>query len=90
MRLLLVEDNRDLSLWLVKLLRKDNYVVDCCFDGEEADAALYSEEYDLVILDLSLPKMDGLEVLRRLRQRRANTPVLILTANDSLSGRVTG
>jgi len=90
MRLLLVEDNRDLSLWLVKLLRKDNYVVDCCFYGEEAGSWLYSEEYDLVILDLSLPKMDGLEVLRRLRQRRANTPVLILTANDSLSGRVTG
>lgn len=90
MRLLLVEDNRELSTWLAKLLRKDNYAVDCCFDGEEADAALACEEYALVILDLSLPKMGGLDVLRRLRNRGAGTPVLILTVNDAVADRVAG
>jgi two-component system response regulator TctD len=90
MRLLLVEDNHDLAAWLAKLLRKGNYVVDCCFDGEEADEALRIEDYALVILDLSLPKMGGLDVLKRLRGRGATTPVLILTVNDAVADRVAG
>jgi two-component system, OmpR family, response regulator TctD len=90
MKLLLVEDNVNLSSWLAKLLKKDNYAVDCCFDGEEADEALRGDDYALVILDLCLPKMRGLEVLKRFRARGATTPVLILTVNDAIADRVAG
>lgn len=90
MRILLVEDNVELANWIAKLLRSDNFAVDCVFDGEDADHALRVNEFSLVILDLSLPKMDGLEVLRRLRQRNNAVPVIILTANSSLRGRVSG
>jgi Response regulators consisting of a CheY-like receiver domain and a winged-helix DNA-binding domain len=84
MRILLVEDSRQLSDWLAKALRKDHYVVDCVYDGEDADHALKTQPYALVILDLSLPGMGGMEVLRRLRARGATVPVLILTANASV------
>jgi two-component system, OmpR family, response regulator TctD len=90
MKLLLVEDNVVLSSWLARLLRKDNYAVDCCFDGDEAEEALRNEDYALVILDLCLPKMGGLEVLKRFRARGATTPVLILTVNDAIADRVAG
>jgi two-component system response regulator TctD len=90
MRLLLVEDNAELADWLARLLRRDNYTVDCVGDGEDADHVLSVQDYDLVILDLTLPKLDGLQVLRRLRRRGSRTPVIILTANASLDGRVTG
>jgi two-component system response regulator TctD len=90
MRILLVEDNVELASWIAKLLRSDNFAVDCVYDGEDADLALRTNEFSLVILDLSLPKMDGLEVLRRLRQRNNPVPVIILTANSSLRGRVSG
>jgi two-component system response regulator TctD len=90
MRILLVEDSRQLSNWLAKTLRRDNYAVDCVHDGEDADYALRSQEYSMVILDLSLPKLDGIEVLRRLRARGNNVPVLILTANNSISARIAG
>jgi two-component system, OmpR family, response regulator TctD len=90
MKILLVEDNRELSSWLAKLLRKDNFAVDCCFDGDEADEALRNEDYALVLLDLCLPKMRGLDVLRRFRARGATAPVLILTVNDAIADRVAG
>jgi two-component system response regulator TctD len=90
MRLLLVEDSLPLSDWLAKTLRKDHYVVDCVHDGEDADLALRTQHYSLVILDLSLPGMSGIEVLRRLRARGSTVPVLILTANDTVPGRVSG
>ena len=90
MRILLVEDLRQLSDWLAKTLRKDHYVVDCVHDGEDADHALKTQAYALVILDLSLPGIGGIEVLRRLRARGATVPVLILTANASVAGRVSG
>src|SRR5690349_2934651 len=90
MRILLVEDSRQLSNWLAKTLRRDNYAVDCVYDGDDADYALKSQDYAMVILDLSLPKLDGIEVLKRLRARGNNVPVLILTANNSVAGRVTG
>ena len=90
MRILLVEDSRQLSDWLAKALRKDRYVVDCVYDGEDADHALRTQPYALVILDLSLPGLGGIEVLRRLRARGDTVPVLILTANASVAGRVTG
>lgn len=88
MRILVVEDNADLAQWLGRTLRKELYTVDCIGDGEEADFVLKSEKYNLVILDLSLPKLDGKEVLRRLRARKDPTPVLVLTANNTLQSRV--
>jgi two-component system, OmpR family, response regulator TctD len=90
MRLLLAEDDRELAAWVVRLLRRDHYVIDCVHRGDDADAALASLDYSLVILDLGLPHLDGLEVLRRLRARGSRTPVIILTANDAVSSRVQG
>lgn len=90
MRLLLVEDNLSLADWLARALRQNRYTVDCAYDGAQADQLLRTESYDLVILDLSLPKVDGREVLRRLRTRGANVPVLILTATNTVQGRVQG
>jgi two-component system, OmpR family, response regulator TctD len=90
MRILLVEDNRPLCDWLTRTLRHEKYSVDCAYSGDDADLILLTEEYGLVILDLSLPKLSGLEVLRRLRARGNAVPVLILTANDSIDGRVSG
>src|SRR6266403_2028897 len=90
MRILLVEDSRQLSDWLAKTLRRENYVIDCVYDGEDADHALQTQEYALVILDLSLPKVGGIDILRRLRARGDAVAVLILTANDTVAGRVSG
>jgi len=90
MRILLAEDNRELSEWIARLLRQENYVIDCVHRGDDADAALASQDYALVILDLGLPHLDGIEVLRRLRGRGKTTPVMILTANDAVSSRVKG
>jgi two-component system response regulator TctD len=90
MRLLLVEDNAQLSDWLGRLLRRNGYTVDCVADGEDADHLLSVQEYALVILDLSLPNMGGMQVLKRLRSRGNSVPVIILTANASLDGRVAG
>ncbi|HEX6959898.1 MAG TPA: response regulator [Ferrovibrio sp.] len=90
MRILLVEDNRDLASWLAKLLRAGHFAVDCVHDGADADQVLATNDYALVILDLSLPKLGGLGVLQRLRARGSTVPVIILTANDSLDGRVAG
>lgn len=90
MRILLVEDNRALAEWLARTLRKDKYVVECVYNGADADHLLHTQSYDLIILDLSLPKVDGREVLKRLRSRDNNVPVLILTATDTIEGRVVG
>ena len=93
MRILLVEDHVELSHWLSKALRDANLTVECAATGADADALLHTQDYALVILDLTLPRMDGLEVLRRLRDRggaRARTPVLILTARGGLEERVQG
>jgi two-component system, OmpR family, response regulator TctD len=93
MRILLVEDHLELSHWLAKALRDARLTVECALNGADADALLHTQEYGLVILDLTLPKMDGLEVLKRLRSRpgaRGRTPVLILTARGGLNERVQG
>ena len=90
MRLLLAEDNRELAEWLARLLRRDNYAIDVVRDGEAADAALRLGGYDLVILDLDLPVLDGWTVLKAFRAVDTTTPVLILTANDAVSARVRG
>ncbi|WP_306590795.1 response regulator [Geothrix sp. 21YS21S-4] len=90
MKILLVEDNRTLSQWLARTLEADGYTVERAFDGVEADDLLHTEAYDLVILDLALPAMDGREVLRRLRGRHNAVPVLILTAHGGIQERVEG
>lgn len=90
MRILLVEDNRQLSQWLTLLLQRERYSVECAFDGADANHRLRSQSYDLVILDLALPGMEGEEVLRRLRQRDDNVPVLILSASDTPQSRIGG
>ena len=90
MRLLLVEDNRELAEWLARTLRQAQYTVDVVFDGEDAEHALSLDEHALVILDIALPKMSGLDVLKRLRAARNPIPVIVLTANASLDNRVRG
>jgi two-component system response regulator TctD len=90
MRILLVEDNRALSDWLARTLQRDRYTVECAYDGNDANHRLRTESYDLVILDLGLPQMSGEDVLRRLRARDDNVPVLILTARDTVQERVGG
>jgi two-component system OmpR family response regulator len=90
MRILIVEDDPVLSDGLIRSLRGSDYAVDSAIDGGEADLILATHSYDLVILDLGLPKLEGYEVLRRLRRRGSKTPVLILTALDTLDGRVKG
>ena len=90
MRILIVEDDPVLSDGLTRSLRESDYAVDSATDGAEADQILSTHSFDLVILDLGLPKLEGYEVLRRLRRRGSKTPVLILTALDALEDRVKG
>ena len=90
MRILIAEDDSILADGLMRTLRQSSYTVDWARTGEEADAKLSTQTYGLLILDLGLPQMDGLEVLRHLRARGSRTPVLILTARDRLEDRVAG
>jgi two-component system OmpR family response regulator len=90
MRILIAEDDPNLADGLQRALRKSGYAVDWARNGGEADAALGTQEFDLLILDISLPKLSGFEVLRRLRARDSRMPVLILTALDSVDDRVRG
>ncbi|MBY0357239.1 MAG: response regulator transcription factor [Candidatus Obscuribacterales bacterium] len=90
MRILLAEDDKFLSDGLSMVLKDNGYVVDIAYTGSDADIALTTETYDLLILDLGLPKMDGLEVLKRTRNRGQLLPVLILTARDRLEDCVSG
>lgn len=90
MRLLLVEDDPMIGESVLQLLRAEHYAVDWVRDGPMADEALRSEHYDLVLLDLGLPKRDGLEVLRALRARKNAVPVLVATARDAVGDRVAG
>jgi two-component system OmpR family response regulator len=90
MRLLLVEDDTMIGEAVQDLLRAEGYAVDWVKDGESADAALRAGSFDLVLLDLMLPRRDGLSVLRSLRARRNRVPVLIATARDSVQQRIEG
>ncbi|MCA3135362.1 MAG: response regulator transcription factor [Rhodocyclaceae bacterium] len=90
MRLLVVEDDPLIADGLVRTLRSGGHAVDHAADGATADRALAQYPYDLVVLDLGLPAMDGMEVLRRARARGSATPVLVLTARDALDDRVAG
>ena len=90
MRLLLVEDDTMIGEAVLDLLRAEHYAVDWAKDGEMADTALRTQTYDLVLLDLGLPRRDGLAVLRDLRTRKERIPVLIATARDSIQQRIEG
>ena len=90
MRLLLVEDDTMIGEVVLDLLRAEHYAVDWVKDGDEADAGLEAGGFDLLILDIRLPKLSGLEVLKRLRARNSRVPVLLLTALDSVTDRVRG
>lgn len=90
MRLLLVEDDPQISEGLAHALRRSGHAVDHCVSGTEADTALSTRDFDLVILDIGLPGLDGFTVLRRLRGGGKHTPTIILTARDDLEDRVRG
>ncbi len=90
MRILVAEDAGDLNRLIVKTLTKAGYSVDGCRNGEEALEYLQGAEYDALILDIMMPKMDGYQVLSRLRQRENDVPVLFLTARDAVADRVKG
>ena len=90
MRLLIVEDEKDLNRVMSKRLEAEGYSVDRCFDGEEALDYIRVGEFDAVIMDIMMPKMSGFEVLKVLRESDNHTPVLMLTARDSIEDRVKG
>ena len=90
MRILFAEDERDLNDIITKKLTSQGYSVDSVYDGEEAIDILFYTDYDAVILDIMMPKADGFAVLRALRSKGKNTPVLFLTARDSVQDRVAG
>lgn len=90
MRILFAEDERDLNHIITKKLTAQGYSVDSVYDGEEAIDILSYTDYDAVILDIMMPKADGFAVLRALRSKGKNTPVLFLTARDSVQDRVAG
>ena len=90
MRLLVVEDEKDLNLLIQKVLKKAGYTVDGCFDGEDAQLHLLGAEYDGIILDVMMPKKDGYTLVQELRAQGSDTPVLFLTARDSVADRVKG
>jgi DNA-binding response OmpR family regulator len=90
MRVLVVEDDGMIARGLQTALRQSNFAVDWVADGKSADAALQDSVFDVVLLDLGLPQLDGLDVLRAMRQRRNATPVIILTARDEVQNRIAG
>ena len=90
MRLLLVEDERELSNALVAILTRNNYSVDAVYDGEDALYYLETENYDAVILDIMIPKIDGIEVLKTIRKEGNKIPVIMLTAKSEIDDRVVG
>ena len=90
MRILLIEDNRQLNNSLRLSLVDDGYAVDVAFDGLEGEELAEITPYDIIILDIMLPKKNGLDVCKSLRNQRINTPILMLTARDALEDRVAG
>lgn len=90
MRILVVEDETSLCETIAKGLRLDGYEVDLCFDGDEAWNMILSEGYDLIILDLNLPGMDGMEILKNIRNEDIETNILILSARSTLQDKIDG
>ena len=90
MKLLLVEDSLQLNKALSTVLKRNSFVVDSAFDGEEALIFLDQYKYDVVILDIMLPKVNGLEVLKRARSKKINTPIIMLTAKSTTEDKIVG
>lgn len=90
MRILVVEDERDLNRVISKRLESEGYSVDRCFDGEEALDFIDVGEFDAIIMDIMMPRINGIEVLKQMRSRNNTTPVLLLTARDGIGDRVSG
>jgi len=90
MRLLVVEDEKKVASFIKQGLEEEGYAVDVALDGEKGLEMALDEVHDLIILDISLPKMDGLQVLKKLRQQKVNTPVLLLTVRATIEDKVLG
>ncbi|TDO96863.1 response regulator [Marinomonas balearica] len=90
MRILVVEDDQSLGKGLCTALGQDGYTVDWLKDGVHANQAVQSEHFDLIILDIGLPRMDGFAILKNMRKHKSNIPVLILTARDAIEDRISG
>ena len=90
MKLLLVEDSAQLNKALSTILKRNSYVVDSAFDGEEALIFINEYVYDIIILDIMMPKINGLEVLKIIRDKKIDTPVLMLTAKSTIEDKITG
>ena len=90
MRILIIEDERKVANFIKKGLEEEHYAVDSAYDGESGLYMAEVNEYDLIVLDLMIPKIDGLEVLKRVRGNRNNVPILVLTAKDSVEDIVKG
>lgn len=90
MRILIADDEKELNAVIAKRLGMDGFTIDCCYNGEEALDYIRFAEYDAIVLDIMMPKLSGLEVLTKLRAQKNHTPVLLLTAKDSINDRVGG
>lgn len=90
MRILVAEDERDMNRLISKRLAAENYSVDSCYDGVQVMEYLEFAEYDGIILDIMMPRMDGIQVLKKMRSQNCQIPVLLLTARDSIEDRVNG
>jgi len=90
MRILIVEDEKKVASFIKKGLEEENYAVDIAYDGEEGLVLAEINEYDLILLDIMLPKLDGMEVLRRIRGNGSGVPILMLTAKDAVEDIVSG
>ena len=90
MRVLIIEDEHKIANALKREFQQEHYAVDVCYDGEEGLAMGTNQPYDIMIIDLGLPKKDGLEVIKELRQQSVHTPVIVLTAKGSTSEKVAG
>lgn len=90
MRILVVEDEKKVGSFIKKGLEEEHYAVDIAYDGEEGLTLTQINEYDLILLDIMLPKLDGMEVLRQIRRNGSNVPILMLTAKDSVEDIVSG
>ena len=90
MKLLVIEDEKKVSNFIMQGLREENYAIECAFDGEQGLEKALTGEFDGIILDLMLPKRDGISILRELRGRGINTPVLILTAKGTIQDKIIG
>ena len=90
MRILVIEDEKKVAHFIKKGLEEEHYAVDTAYDGETGLYMIGTNEYDLIVLDLMIPKIDGLEVLRRIRSNKNNVPILVLTAKDTVEDIVKG